>query len=82
MQLIIQLANYAKHKDDEGKLHDTTKKILESFSLNTEPEDIEIYKSPIFEGLTILSPEKNLFDVFKIVITWRKKLWTNKKTKT
>lgn len=75
--MIIGLANYIKHRE-ENELHKGTREILESFRLNLD-KDIEIEKSPIFEGLTILSDDWNLFEVLEIVTDWRKKLWTLEK---
>jgi hypothetical protein len=74
VELIIGLANYAKHKDDGSVLHKGTKEILESFKLRLG-DDVEIENSPIFEGLTILNENWDLFEVMNVVKTWREKLW-------
>ena len=71
IELIISLANYSKHKDD-NELHKGTKDILESFKLN---DFDRIENSPIFTDLTILSVNWKLSEVFEIVIDWRKKLF-------
>lgn len=71
IQLIVSLANYSKHKD-EGELRNPTKSILESFNLNALGE---IDNSPIFDGLSLLDDNWNLFKVCNIVIDWRKKIF-------
>lgn len=71
IQLIMTLANYAKHKD-EGELRGPTKSILESFNLDTSAE---IINSPIFTGFSLLNDDWNLFKVFEIVVSWREKLF-------
>ncbi len=70
IELIVGLANYAKHRDDE-KLHGPTKQILDCFYLNHE-NDID--KSPIFEGLTILNEKWDLTEILLIVGNWRAQL--------
>ena len=76
IQLIIGLANYSKHKDEDGKLLSPTKEILESFNLSID-KDIDINSSPVFKGLTILNEKWNLFEIMKIVTNWRELLWNN-----
>lgn len=73
IELIIGLANYTKHKDDD-KLHNGTQNILNSFNL--EPSTW-IEDSPIFEGLTILNEKWDLLKIYYIVIDWRKDLFEN-----
>ena len=73
IELIIGLANYFKHKDDKT-LHNHTKLVLESFNLNYSNETF-IDETPIFKGLTILNDKWNLFNISKVVINWREKLW-------
>lgn len=73
IELIIGLANYAKHKD-EGTPHKGTKDILDHFKL-TYNDVIYLDKSPIFQGLTLLSEEWDLFQVKNIVTSWREHLW-------
>lgn len=73
IELIIGLANYSKHKD-EGIPHKGTKAVLDCFELNYE--DITyLDKSPIFQGLTILNKEWDLFKIKSKVIQWRELLW-------
>jgi hypothetical protein len=76
IELIIGLANYSKHKDDDGNLHSGTKEILECFGLNVD-KDSELDESPILNGLNILSDKWDLFVVLKTVTTWRENLWLN-----
>ncbi|MBK9801277.1 MAG: hypothetical protein IPP56_16665 [Bacteroidetes bacterium] len=70
IELIIGLANYIKHRDEEN-LHKPTKEILESFNLKQRGE---ISSSPIFEGLTILNEQWNLKDIMEDISQWRTKL--------
>jgi hypothetical protein len=72
--LIIGLANYSKHKDDNRDLHSGTKEILESFGLTTNCES-KLDNSPILSGLRILSNKFELHEVVKIVTNWRENLW-------
>lgn len=72
IELIIGLANFIKHKDDEKPLHDGTKKILIDFNL---PYQNDSENSPIFGGLTILSEKWDIFEVYKSVKDWRTKLF-------
>ena len=73
IELIIGLANYIKHKEDE-KLHNGTKVILGCFGLNNFDE---IDRSPIFKGVDLLNNEWKLFEVLKIVMEWRELLFKN-----
>ena len=73
IELIIGLANYIKHKDDE-KLHRGTQEILNAFDLKNNGE---INNSPIFDGLTILNKDWKLFQILEIVINWRESLIKN-----
>lgn len=70
IELIIGLANYSKHKEDDGLLHKGTSEILKSFDLDTS-KGIDIGSSPIFEGLTILTESWNLFEIKSNVTNWR-----------
>lgn len=71
IELIIGLANYIKHKD-ESKLHSGTQQILDCFDLkNTN----EITESAIFGGLDLLSKDWNLFEILKIIESWREELF-------
>ncbi len=74
IELIIGLANYIKHKDEQ-ELHKGTREILESFGMNLSI-DIEVEKSPIYLGLSILDEKWNLFAIRDSVKNWREKLWT------
>ena len=74
IELIIGLANYAKHKD-EGTLHKGTKNILDHFNLNYENVTY-LDNSPIFQGLTLLNKDRDLFQVKNIVTDWREYLWS------
>lgn len=72
IELIIGLANFIKHKDDEKPLHNGTQEILIAFNL---PYKKDSENSPIFEGLTILSEKWDIFDVYESVKDWRTKLF-------
>jgi len=74
IELIIGLANYAKHKD-EGTPHKGTKEILDHFNLNYDDENY-LDKSPIFQGLTLLNADWDLFQVKNLVTDWREYLWS------
>ncbi|HXD94696.1 MAG TPA: hypothetical protein VNX01_15930, partial [Bacteroidia bacterium] len=73
IELIIGLANYSKHKDDDGELHKGTFEILKSFNLEVS-KDNDLPSPPIFEGVAILSENGNLLEILSRVITWREKL--------
>lgn len=74
IELIISLANYAKHKE-EGTPHRRTKETLDHFSLNYENVTY-LDNSPIFQGLELLSKDWNLFEIKNYVTEWREFLWT------
>jgi hypothetical protein len=74
IELIIGLANYAKHKD-EGTPQKGTKDILDHFKL-TYYDVTYLDKSPIFKGLTLLNEDWDLFQVKNIVTAWREYLWS------
>ncbi len=74
IELIIGLANYAKHKD-EGMPHKGTKDILDHFKLNYN-DVTYLDKSPIFQGLTLLNEDWDLFQIKKLVTDWREYLWS------
>jgi len=76
VELIIGLANYAKHKD-EGTPHKGTKDTLDYFNLNYK-NDTYIDNSPIFQGLTLLSTDWNLFEIKNYVTEWRELIWSSK----
>ena len=73
IELIIGLANYAKHKDDD--MLTGTKEILDHFNLNYENVTY-LDKSPIFQGLTILNEDWDLFKIKEYVTEWREFLWS------
>ncbi len=74
IELIIGLANYIKHKD-EGILRKGTKGTLDYFKLNYENVTC-LDNSPIFQGLTLLDENWNLFEVKNYVMEWREFLWS------
>ncbi len=74
IELIIGLANYIKHKE-EGTPHKGTKEILDYFKLNYE-NVIYLDNSPIFQGLTLLNEDWDLFKIKVYVTEWREFLWS------
>lgn len=74
IELIIALANYFKHRDDEHTLHPGTEAVLYDLNLNHksifEPEDL-----PIILGTEMLSGNFDLNIITMIVINWRESLW-------
>lgn len=74
IELIISLANYAKHKD-EGAPHQGTKDILDYFNLNYKDVSY-LDKSAIFQGLTILNRDWDLLKINELVTEWRELLWS------
>jgi hypothetical protein len=74
IELIIGLANYAKHKD-EGLPHKGTKDILDFFKLNYL-NVAYLDRSPIFEGLSLLEENWNLFEIKNLVTEWREFIWS------
>lgn len=77
IELIIGLANYSKHVDDDGPFHPQTKQTLEHFNLRTNKE-FDIDNSPIYKGLELLNNNSDLFELVKIVKEWRKKILEEK----
>ncbi|WP_121965710.1 hypothetical protein [Myroides sp. N17-2] len=75
IELIIGLANYIKHKDDDGELRKGTSDILRSFNLDVSKNPDIVESSPIFIGLTILSETWNLFEIELNVTNWRANLF-------
>lgn len=73
IELIIALANYYKHKDEDG-LRKTTRETLEYFDLNPS-KNLDSGESQIFKGLSILSEKWDLFELLNIVEDWREDLW-------
>lgn len=74
IELIIGLANYIKHKDDDGDLHKGTSSILKDFNLDISKDADIVDSSPIFNGLSILSVNWNLFEIESNVKIWRANL--------
>jgi len=74
IELIIGLANYAKHKD-EGTLHQGTKETLDYFNLNYNNVTC-LDNSAIFQGISILNEDWDLFRVKDFVTNWREFLWS------
>jgi hypothetical protein len=74
IELIISLANYIKHKE-EGTPHKGTKEILDYFNLNYENVNY-LDNSPIFQGLTLLNEDWDLFKIKNYVMEWRELLWS------
>jgi len=76
IELIIGLANYAKHKDG-GIRRKGTKAILDHFKL-TYNDVTCLDRSAIFEGVDLLYKDWDLFQVKNIVTAWREYLWLKK----
>jgi hypothetical protein len=77
IELIIGLANYYKHRDNNHELNKGTSKILTDFKI--EYSDLDgTYDSPIFKGLQILSKDWELSALTEIVQDWRENLWRDK----
>lgn len=74
IELIIGLANYFKHRDDNRSLHRGTRKILDSFGIDYS-EDLDITRSPIFQGMDTLDENWSLLKLIDIVEEWRETIW-------
>jgi hypothetical protein len=74
VELIIALANYCKHRDDDGPLRPGTHELLDSYGLNASKEADIIDSSPIFDGLTLLSENWDLSEIISILKDWRTNL--------
>jgi hypothetical protein len=74
IELIIALANFAKHGQD-GKVNKITSDCLRHFGLYPDG-DFAIEDSPIFKGIELLSPAWDLQVVMKGVVSWRASIWT------
>lgn len=74
IELIIGLANYAKHKD-QGATHKGTKDILDYFKLNYN-DVTYLDNSPIFQGLRLLNEDWDLFKIKDYVTEWREFIWS------
>jgi hypothetical protein len=75
IELIIGIANYFKHRDDDRGLHNGTSKILTLLEFESSG-DIE--ESPIFESLNLIDPQWKLASFESILLNWRELLWKNK----
>ncbi|NOU46150.1 MAG: hypothetical protein HOO86_03710 [Bacteroidales bacterium] len=74
IELIIGLANYIKHKE-EGVTYKGTKEILDYFKLDYE-NVFYLDSSPIFQGLTLLNEDWDLFKIKDYVTEWREFIWS------
>lgn len=74
IELIICLANFSKHME-EGTPHKGTKETLDYFKLNYE-NVTSLDNSPIFQGLTILNEDWDLFKIKEYVTGWREFIWS------
>ena len=75
IELIIGLANYFKHRDDNRDFNIGTSDILNDFDLEHSDNSLYDLDSPIFIGLDILSIDWKLNDLIEIVQKWRESLW-------
>lgn len=76
IELIIALANYFKHRDDDP-IYKGTSKILDKFDLDYS-KSVDIVNSPIMIGIELISSDFNLFFLAKIVFDWRESLWQSR----
>ncbi len=74
VELIIAIANYFKHRDSLGDLHEPTRQILADFKLNCA-KDAYVFDSPILKGFEILSKKNKLSEIMEVILEWRKSLW-------
>ena len=86
IELIIGLANYFKHRDDKREINKGTSSILTDFDFKYS-NSVDVFDSPIFKGLEILSIEWKLTELIEVVQEWRENLWeieenTNHKSKS
>lgn len=72
IEMIIALANYAKH-EEERKLHSNTTSILDDLEFNYSQPDIT--ESPLFKGIELISYEWELSKLLEIVLAWRERIW-------
>lgn len=76
IKLIIELANYFKHKDDKRDLNGQTKECLMKLDLLQYRSSYEngFMEDLIYEGLSLLCPgESNIHQLLPIVKEWRDK---------
>lgn len=76
IELIIGLANYLKHRDDDKPFNKGTENLLKDFKLNYADEFDEGI-SPIFEGYDLLTENYKMSDLINIVKEWRENMWVN-----
>lgn len=74
IELIIGLANYFKHRDDENDLRKGTSRVLLDCGLKIN-KDTDITESPIIKGLELLTEKWGLSDLIIIAEYWRENLW-------
>ncbi|MEY3498423.1 MAG: hypothetical protein RL308_92 [Bacteroidota bacterium] len=74
IELIICLANYIKHVEDDDPFHGPITKVLTHFQLRTD-KTCDIDDSPIFKGFELLDENSNLVEIMKNVKDWRENLW-------
>ena len=72
IELIVALANYIKHKEDDAEnFHKTTRSVLKNFNFNIN-KDCDITESAIFSGLEKIDENWNLKNIQSRVEEWRK----------
>jgi hypothetical protein len=76
IELIIAIANYYKHRDDDHSLHQGTEAVLNDLGLKYK-DIIEPEKLPIIKGTEMLSQNWDLNAITKMVTDWRESLWDN-----
>jgi len=76
IELIIGLANYFKHRDENGNLHQPTRNLLDEFCF-IYGENFDVAQSPIIKGLKLLINDWELTKLVVIVSDWRESLWQN-----
>ena len=76
VELIICLANYYKHRDDDNPLHGGTSSVLNEFGFKYGNE-FDVFESPLIKGLEVLSVNYKLSEISQKVYDWRELLWTS-----
>lgn len=74
IELIICIANYYKHRDDDNILHRGTANILERIGLKYE-NNSNIEHSPITRSLELLVNDQDPSNLINIATKWRSLLW-------
>ncbi|PNW27041.1 hypothetical protein [Formosa algae] len=74
--MIIGLANYLKHRDDDKPFNKGTINLLNDLKLNYNYK-LENGISPIFEGYDLLTDDSKMSELISIVKEWRENLWVN-----